>query len=66
LKIDYLYLSRSPRQKPEVIFKVFDCDMVIIDVNNWLNLEREWVQYCREHHINYHLMREEGAFEVNL
>jgi len=65
LKIDYLYLSRNSGQKPEVIFKIFDCNMVIIDANNRLNLEREWIQYCREHHINYHSMREEGAFVVN-
>ncbi|MCL2435138.1 MAG: competence protein ComEC family protein [Lentimicrobiaceae bacterium] len=62
LKIDYLYLSRNPRLKPEVVFKIFDCDMVIIDGNNWLNLEKEWIQYCREHDVNYHSMREEGAF----
>ena len=66
LKIDYLYLSRNPRLKPEVVLKVFDCDMVIIDANNWLNLEREWVQYCQEHDVNCYLMREVGAFVAEL
>ena len=62
LKIDYLYLSRNPRLKPEVVLKVFDCDMVIIDANNWVNLEKEWIRYCKEHSVNYHSMRAEGAF----
>jgi len=66
LKIDYLYISRNPKLKPGIIFKIFDCNMVVIDANNWLNLEREWIQYCREHAINYHSMREIGAFVAEL
>jgi len=66
LQIDYLYLSRNPRQKPEIVFKIFDCNMVIIDENNWLNLEKEWIQYCQTHKVNYHSMREKGALIIDL
>ncbi|MCL2289341.1 MAG: ComEC/Rec2 family competence protein, partial [Bacteroidetes bacterium] len=66
MKIDYLYLSRNPKLKPEVVFQVFDCSTIILDENNWLNFEKEWVEFCQEHNINYHSMRERGAFIVDL
>jgi competence protein ComEC len=64
MKIDYLYLTRNPRLKPEIVFEVFDCEMVIIDENNWVNLEKEWVLYCERHGIDYHSMKGNGAFVI--
>ena len=66
IKIDYLYISRNPKLKPEVVFQIFDCKTIILDENNWLNYEREWVEYCTEYGVNYYLMREGGAFVVEL
>jgi hypothetical protein len=66
MKIDYLYLTRNPKVKPELVFKVFDCDRVIIDENNGMNLEREWVEYCMEQGVDCYLMREHGAIIVAL
>jgi len=66
IKIDYLYLSHNSKQKPEIVFQVFDCNTIILDENNWLNCEKEWIQYCMEHNINYHSMREKGALMVEL
>jgi competence protein ComEC len=64
MKIDYLYLTRNPKLKPEIVFKIFDCNTIIIDENNWINLENDWVQYCTEHNVNYHSMREKGALQI--
>jgi competence protein ComEC len=66
IKIDYLYVSRNPKLKPEIVFQIFECDIVILDENNWLNFEREWVEHCQKHDIDYHLMRDKGAFMVDL
>ena len=66
IKIDYLYLSRNPKLKPEVVFQIFECNTIILDENNWLNYEKEWVEYCTKYGVDYHLMREEGAFMVEL
>jgi competence protein ComEC len=64
LKIDYLYLTRNPRLKPEVVFEIFDCGCVVIDENNWLNLEAEWVRHCVAQEVDYHLMRVNGALII--
>jgi len=66
MKIDYLYLTRNPRLKPEIVFEIFDCDLVIIDENNWINLEKEWILYCNERGVTYHSIRENGAFLIEL
>jgi len=64
-KIDYLYISHNPKLKPEVVFKIFDCNRVVIDENNWLNLEKEWILYCEKYGIHYHSMREKGALIID-
>jgi competence protein ComEC len=66
IKMDYLYLTGNPKLKPAIVFKIFDCNTIIMDGNNWVIIEKEWMDYCDEHNIHFHSMRELGAFVVEL
>jgi hypothetical protein len=66
ITIDYLYLTRNPRLKPEIVFQIFDCDVVVIDENNWVSIENEWVEFCEQHGIQCYVMRKKGAFVLDI
>jgi competence protein ComEC len=66
MKIDYLYLTRNPRLTPDIVFKIFDCDTVIVDENNGINLEREWAVYCNESNIYCYFLRLKGFYFIDL
>ncbi|MEO6135900.1 MAG: ComEC/Rec2 family competence protein [Ginsengibacter sp.] len=66
IKIDYLVLSKNSKVKIENINAVFDCKCIIADGTNALWKIDQWKKECKDLHLRFHSVSEQGAFVTNL
>lgn len=66
LQVDYLYLYRQPKIKPEEVKNIFDFKCLIIGRTVSPYYENQWTAFCKKENIVYHSLNESGAMIVNL
>jgi hypothetical protein len=64
MKLDYLIIHDNPKISPEIVFKVFDTHLVIIDETNSFYSEKKWKNYCQQAKIDYYSISEKGSLSL--
>ena len=64
MKLDYLIIHDNPKISPEIVFKVFDTHLVIIDETNSFYSKKKWKSYCQQAKIDYYSISEKGSLSL--
>lgn len=66
INADYVIISKNPKIKIANINQAFDCKMIIFDGSNPLWKIVQWKKECKDLHLRFHSVSEQGAFVTDL
>ncbi len=66
VKVDVVVVSKNPHLSMHTIAQTFDCSEIVFDSSNPAWKTEQWKKECKDLHLRFHSVPDQGAFEMDL